>query len=288
VDGQLFVSGAQEYSHISVECGGSVKNNLALNQDRLGEHMLNACRNKILKTIFACLLLLLTIAPLILAEDSKDLTQAELLRRTQALFDSIVAGDQTPWKRYYADDCLFFDEKGRNLDKTAIVNDITPFPKGYSGSIRILNPKFRIANDVAVLSYDLDESETVFGQQLSARYHETDTWVRRNGNWQIIATQMFRYYEDPSPGTIDSKLLDHYIGTYQLAPDVILTISRQGAELYRTRGKNTPEKLIPEATGIFFRKGVEGRILFHTNQSGKVDQLIDRRNNEDLIWKKVS
>jgi hypothetical protein len=249
--------------------------------------MLKTDIRKLRKSVFACLLSLLTVAPVILGQDSKEITQAELLRRTQELFDSVVAGDQNPWKHYYADDCLFFDEKGRNMDKTALVNDITPFPKGYSGSIKILNPKSRITDDVAILSYDLDESETVFGQELRARYHGTDTWLRRNGNWQIIATQMFRYYEDPSPGAIDPKLLDQYIGTYQLAPEVTLTISRQGDELYRTRGKNPAEKLIPEAAGIFFRKGVEGRILFPADQSGKIDHLVDRRNNEDLIWKKI-
>ena len=250
--------------------------------------MLKTGGRKLSKSVFAYLLLLLAVAPVILAEDSKEITQAELLRRTQELFDSIVAGDQTPWKRYYADDCLFFDEKGRNMDKTALVNDITPFPKGYSGSIRILNPKSRLIADVAILSYDLDESETIYGQQLHARYHGTDTWLRRNGNWQIIATQMLRYYEDPSPGTIDLKSLDQYIGTYQLAPEVTLTISRQGDDLYRTRGKNPTEKLIPEANGIFFRQGVEGRILFPADRSGKIDHLIDRRNNEDLVWKKIS
>jgi hypothetical protein len=249
--------------------------------------MLNMHRNKPLMAFLTCLVLMGTIAPVSSAANSEPITQSELLRRTQELFDSIVAGDQSPWKRYYADDCLFFDEKGRNMDKTALVKDISPFPKGYSGNIKIRNPQSRIIGDVAVLSYDLDESETVFGQQLSARYHGTDTWLRRNGNWQIIATQMFRYYEDPSPGTIDPKLLDLYAGTYQLAPDVILTIARQGDELYRTRGKNPSEKLIPEATGIFFRKGVEGRTLFHSDQTGKVDWLIDRRNNEDLIWKKI-
>jgi hypothetical protein len=249
--------------------------------------MLKIDSHKLGKSVFAWLLLLMMIAPVTWAKDSKKITQAELLRRTQELFDSVVAGDQGPWKRYYADDCLFFDEKGRNMDKTALVNDITPFPKGYSGSIRILNPKSRIAGDVAVLSYDLDESETIFGQDLRARYHGTDTWLHRNGNWQIIATQMFRYYEDPSPGTIDPKWLDQYIGIYQLAPEVTLTISRQGDELYRTRGKNPPEKLIPEAPGIFFRKGVEGRILFPPDQSGKIDHLIDRRNNEDITWKKI-
>jgi hypothetical protein len=31
---------------------------------------------------------------------------------------------------------------------------------------------------------------------------------------------------------------------------------------------------------------VEGRILFRTDGSGKVNALIDRRNNEDVIWRK--
>jgi len=41
---------------------------------------------------------------------------------------------------------------------------------------------------------------------------------------------------------------------------------------------------IPE---LFFRKGVEGRILFGYAANGKVDALIDRRNNEDVVWKKT-
>jgi len=32
---------------------------------------------------------------------------------------------------------------------------------------------------------------------------------------------------------------------------------------------------------------VEGRILFHRTESGKVDSLYDRRNNEDVVWRKV-
>jgi hypothetical protein len=39
---------------------------------------------------------------------------------------------------------------------------------------------------------------------------------------------------------------------------------------------------------MFFRAGVEGRRLFHRDASGKVDSLIDRRNNEDMLWKKIN
>jgi len=62
-------------------------------------------------------------------------------------------------------------------------------PAGYSGAIKVLNPKSRVVKNTAILSYDLDETETIFGQVEHARYHGTDTWIRRSGNWQIVAGQ---------------------------------------------------------------------------------------------------
>ena len=49
------------------------------------------------------------------------ITQDELVHRTQELYDAIVPGNQAPWKKYFADDCIFSDEKGRTLDKTKLV-----------------------------------------------------------------------------------------------------------------------------------------------------------------------
>src|SRR5207248_9543378 len=135
-------------------------------------------------------------------------------------------------QKYFADDCIFADEKGRNLNKAQLVADIAPLPKGYSGTIKIAKPRSRIHGDTAILSYDLDETETIFGQNLRARYHVTDTWLRRSGEWsdrderhgrqsrkgarssdagateiqwKIIASQAHRYYEDPAIGKIDPK-----------------------------------------------------------------------------------
>ena len=216
-----------------------------------------------------------------------EITHDELVRRTQELMDSVAGGDQTPWKKYYADDCMYFDEKGRNMNKTALVADITPLPTGYSGSIKVVNAKSHIERNVAILSYDMDETEIVFGQHMTARYHETDTWMRRHGQWQIVAGQVLRYYEDPAPGKLDRSKLSEYAGTYELAPAKRLTISADGEQLYRQRGDQPKGPLIPEAADIFFRKGVEGRTLFRRDDHGRVDALIDRRNNEDVIWKKV-
>jgi uncharacterized protein DUF4440/uncharacterized protein DUF3471 len=217
---------------------------------------------------------------------SNSATQAELVSRTQLMFDAVSTGNQAPWKDNFAEDSMYFDEKGRAMDKAALINDVTPLPTGYSGTIKVENVKGHIEGDTAILSYDCDEKETIFGQQLSARYHATDTWLRRNGKWQIVAGQVLRYYEDPAAGTADLTKFPDYTGTYELAPGNTLTISVDGKTLYRQRGDRAKELLIPEAGDIFFRKGVEGRLLFHRAGNGKVDALIDRRNNEDIIWKK--
>jgi hypothetical protein len=220
----------------------------------------------------------------ILAQEG--ITQEELIRRTQELFDAVVPGDPEPWKKYYADDAMYADEKGRSLNKTALVADITPMPNGYSGAIKIVRPQSRIFDNAAILSYDLDETETIFGQNLKARYHETDTWLRRNGTWQIVAAQAFRYYEDPAIGRVDRQKLPAFAGTYELAPGNTRIVTTTGDDLFVER-KGKREQLYPESCDIFFRKGVEGRILFRTDNRGKVDALIDRRNNEDVVWRKM-
>jgi hypothetical protein len=168
------------------------------------------------------------------------------------------------------------------MDKAALVKDVSPMPAGCSGAIKVLNPKSLLKN-TAILSYDLDETETIFGQVEHARYHGTDTWIRRNGNWQIVAGQMLRYYEDPAPGTMDMR----YLGTYELAPGTTRAITTEGQILFMQRAGREKEALIPEAENIFFCRGVEGRILFRPHADSQPGVLIDRRNNEDVAWKPV-
>ena len=159
-------------------------------------------------------------------------------------------------------------------------------PVGYSGTIKIENAQSRIIGNTAILSYDADETETIFGQNLKARYHITDTWLQSNDNWRIIASQAHRYYEDPAVGKGEPKKFAAYVGTYELATGQTRSVITEGDRLLVERnGKK--EQLLPETSEIFFRKGVEGRILFHYADSDKVDALIDRRNNDDVIWRKT-
>ena len=226
------------------------------------------------------------------------ITRDELVRFTQELYDAVASGNQAPWKKYFADDCIFADEKGRVFDKPKLIADIAPLPAGYSGTIKVENAQSRIISDTAVLSYDLNETEIIFGQRETARYHVTDTWLQRNGEWKIIASQAHRYYEDPAIGQTDPKKFADYIGTYEIAPGHTMVVWSDNNRLFIERKDRTAqskkkeelnkkEQLFPEACDLFFRKGVEGRVLFHYDTNGKVDNLIDRRNNEDVVWRKI-
>lgn len=215
------------------------------------------------------------------------ITQEELVQHTQELVDAVAPGNREPWQKYFAEDVMFFDERGRNMNKQALVADIQPMPTGYSGNIKVVKPQSHIEDNVAILSYDMDETETIFGQTMKARYHSTDTWMFRQGKWQIVAVQVLRYYEDPAPGKPNTARFADYLGTYELAPGVTMSVTMEDGKLFNQRNGRAKEELIPESADIFFRKGVEGRRLFRYNDAGKVDALIDRRNNEDVVWKKV-
>ena len=57
------------------------------------------------------------------------ITQAELVRRTQEMFDAVAGGNKGPVTRNSAEDAIYFDEKGRSMDKLALISNIAPLPQ---------------------------------------------------------------------------------------------------------------------------------------------------------------
>lgn len=132
-----------------------------------------------------------------------------------------------------------------------------------------MNAKSHIQGDTAILSYDLNQTETIFGQNMTARYHGTDTWMYRDGRWQIVAGQMLRYYEDPAPGKVDRKKYGEYVGTYELVPGVTQVVSLEGADLYAQRTGGDKVLLVPESTDIFFAR--ESRVAGSSGAGSKTE-----------------
>lgn len=215
-------------------------------------------------------------------------TEKELVRIAQELYDAIPIGNKAPWEKYVADDVIYTDENWQILTKKDLLEGLRPLPKGYSGTIRMANVQSRINGDAAVLSYRALEEEYVFGQKLAPVYLVTDTYFKRNGRWQMIASHAIVAPSERKAITLSPETYKEVAGEYELTPGVTYTVTVEGAKLMGQRSGRDKEELLPSDRNTFFRKGtVRGEKVFVRDSGGHVIAMLDRRENNDLSWKRI-
>ena len=67
---------------------------------------------------------LVVAAFLAVEQDPANITQAELVHRTQVLYDAVAPGNRAPWQQYLADDVIIHDEKGGSYTKGLLNNNL--------------------------------------------------------------------------------------------------------------------------------------------------------------------
>jgi hypothetical protein len=214
-------------------------------------------------------------------------SEPDLEKITQELLDAVSRGDRDPWLLRLADDGLFTNGDGRTLTKKELVDQIQPFPAGSSGTLTMADPKVRSYGLTAVITYDALETVTVYGQELKTRYHTTDTYLFNFGHWRMIASQGMAVHKDPPVAQVDPKVYDAWAGTYALAPGVTYTVTREGAKLFGQGSGSPRQELLPEAEDRFFLRGVRGVKIFVKDKDGRAVRLLDRRDGNDLVWKRA-
>jgi hypothetical protein len=158
----------------------------------------------------------------------------QLTRATQELLDAIAPGDVTVWQKYLADDCLYTDEEGNVKTRQDLLKELTPLPKAYLGSIKMGEPKVMARENVIVLSHRDREELELYGQKLVTYFHSTDTWSKSpDGQWRLVAAQVMAIPNERKPIAVSLNKLNEYIGQYQLAPDVIYVVTREGDKVVR-------------------------------------------------------
>ena len=145
----------------------------------------------------------LTIASLWLL--SLSLAAAQDASKTSSLEDQIKKQEQN-WAQatvkdgaaavdqYEADDIITTDPSGRVTDKTQDKLDLS------SGDFKIQSEELsdvrvRIYSNTAVASGTNIVKGTYKGQDINGKYRFTDTWVKRNGKWQVVASQYTKVQE---------------------------------------------------------------------------------------------
>jgi len=86
---------------------------------------------------------------------------------------------------------------------------------------------------------------------------------------------------------VDPKLFDGYVGQYQLTPNFILTITREGDGLFAQATGQPKFQIFPEGERDFFLKVVDAQITFDTDSSGRAISLTLHQNGADMPAKRV-
>ena len=119
-----------------------------------------------------------------------------IIESERAWAESVATGDSSVVERILADDFAGVDPKGRVYDKSKMVSDTRDAPK-YFVSNHANEIKVRFYGDSAVAQGD-ETWERRSGDPLRGRFVWTDTWIKRNGKWQIVAAEDLIAPEKPA------------------------------------------------------------------------------------------
>jgi len=84
---------------------------------------------------------------------------------------------------------------------------------------------------------------------------------------------------------VDPKLLDAYVGQYEVKPGVILTVTKEADRLMAQLTGQPKFDIFPESQNKFFLKVVEAQITFVKDDKGQVSHLILHQNGDTTARK---
>ena len=108
--------------------------------------------------------------------------------------ESVASGDSSVIERILAEDFVGVDPDGSFYDKAKMVKD-TAFAPKYFSSNHLNEVKVRFYGDAAV-AQGTESWVRRSGTPVHGRFVWTDTWIKRNGKWQIVAAEDLTVSED--------------------------------------------------------------------------------------------
>jgi hypothetical protein len=86
---------------------------------------------------------------------------------------------------------------------------------------------------------------------------------------------------------VDPKLLDGYIGRYQLTSNLVLTVTREGDRLFAQGTGQNKVEIFPKDARNFFATAVDAQITFEPDERGRASGLILHQNGANLYAPRI-
>jgi ketosteroid isomerase-like protein len=117
-------------------------------------------------------------------KDQKE-TERYILDSERQWAESVATGDISAIERILADDFIGVDPTGHLYTKQTMIDETRSAPK-YFVSNRLNDVKVRFYGNTAI-AQGSETWEKRSGER--GRFVWTDTWLQRNGRWQIVAAE---------------------------------------------------------------------------------------------------
>jgi len=175
---------------------------------------------------------------------------------------------------------------GKLLSQASLKKMTTPFKNDYAFGliVRAVKDHEEIAHGGGIegfntmLAYYPDDKLTVI------------VLANVNGSApQEIATDLYTIAEggtvvlisERKAVKIDPKIFDGYVGSYQLAPNFILKVTREDDRFLTQATGQGQVEIFPESDHDFFAKVVNAQITFVTNSQGRATELVLHQGGRD-------
>ena len=217
--------------------------------------------------------------------------ETQLVSQIQGRLDAIAIGDKAVWARDLDDSALLMDEEGHVTTKAQFLARLAPLPKGSTGSLRVTQPHFTRAGDVAVIAFIADEHEAIYGQRFQARFGMVDTYHHVGDRWLLLSDTQTRLPLDPPVAHLTATQAQRYVGRYRMLDGpLVFSVTMAGGKLLGGREGSVAIRMsaIADQPNAFFREGRPGTLIFVPDARGRIVKVIDRRYyNRDMIYQRI-
>ena len=201
---------------------------------------------------------------------------------------SYLRGDKATFDRIVADSFTGTDESARVRSKTQERELIQAPPASVKASLTNKDVQVRLYGDTAIVTGRIEVKTQLSGQsEISFQSRFTDTFLRRQDRWQVVARHYSRVPVERTVVKLDPKVYDQYVGQYEVAPNFALTVTKEGERL-KSQATGQPQfELLPVSEFAFFIKDISALFIFMRGQGGQVEQMITVQDGVIITAKRV-
>jgi ketosteroid isomerase-like protein len=142
-----------------------------------------------MKNVIAVSLLCLVMLSLAAGQQaSKGGVEDQIKKSEQDWAQATIRDGAAAVDQYEADDIVTTDPGGRVTNKAQDKTDLSSNDLKFQ-SMELSDMTVHVYGNTAVAAGTNTLKGTYKGQDISGKYRFTDTWVKRNGKWQVAASQ---------------------------------------------------------------------------------------------------